>query len=122
MNIHCLRHLCDCVFIKGPLWAYSCLPSENVNGMLKKNVHGTYQFHTALINNSIAHYHLSRVCSHMKLSPGGWDYLKHLNVFDIDAQSVDDIQTSGLVATIPTPAWCADALLDMPGMYKKLIE
>lgn len=40
-NIHCLIHLCQCVQNWGPLWGYSCFGFENMNGHLRKNIHGT---------------------------------------------------------------------------------
>ena len=41
MNIHLLRHIVDCVRNWGPLWGYSCLSFESMNGHLKTHFHGT---------------------------------------------------------------------------------
>lgn len=40
-NIHQLLHLSRMVYDMGPLWAYSCFPFENANGVLMKLYHGT---------------------------------------------------------------------------------
>ena len=40
-NIHMLLHLPDDVKKFGPLWAISCFPFENLNGILKSYVHGS---------------------------------------------------------------------------------
>lgn len=40
-NFHSLLHLCQCVRQWGPLWCYSCFGFENMNGQLRRNIHGT---------------------------------------------------------------------------------
>eukprot|EP00734_Pompholyxophrys_sp_LG126_P000550 Pompholyxophrys_sp_v1_NODE_280_length_871_cov_30.926566.p1 type:complete len:142 gc:universal NODE_280_length_871_cov_30.926566:451-26(-) len=119
MNIHCLRHLSDCVYFNGPLWAYSCYPSESVNGLLKRNLHGTYQFQTSLIETSIAHIYLSSVYKNLNMSTACSEYVKRMDVFDIPSESGNDIHTYGGVKTIITPNWCIDALQDMPALIQE---
>ena len=41
MNVHLLRHIPQCVRSWGPLWAYSCFALESINGVLKRQFHGT---------------------------------------------------------------------------------
>ena len=40
-NLHLLLHLPDNIKKFGPLWAVSCFPFENLNGILKSFVHGS---------------------------------------------------------------------------------
>ncbi|XP_057334280.1 uncharacterized protein LOC130673325 [Microplitis mediator] len=40
-NLHHLLHLPDVVKDLGPLWVTSCYPFENLNGLLKRLIHGT---------------------------------------------------------------------------------
>ena len=42
LNIHNIgAHLVDYVEMHGPLWAWSCFPFEDMNGLLVKSAHGT---------------------------------------------------------------------------------
>ena len=42
LNIHNIgAHLVDYVAMHGPLWAWSCFPFEDMNGLLVKSAHGT---------------------------------------------------------------------------------
>lgn len=40
-NLHQLLHLADNVKKFGPLWVTTCLPFENLNGVLKSYIHGS---------------------------------------------------------------------------------
>ena len=42
MNYHLCRHLVHYASHRGPLWAYSCFAYENLNGYIKRLVHGTH--------------------------------------------------------------------------------
>ena len=41
INVHLLVYLCQTVEMWGPLWAYSCMIYESMNGHLKKLFHWT---------------------------------------------------------------------------------
>ena len=41
LNVHNLCHLPTYVRKLGPMWAWSCFPFENMNGVLMESVHGT---------------------------------------------------------------------------------
>ncbi|KAJ8671106.1 hypothetical protein QAD02_002365 [Eretmocerus hayati] len=50
-NLHLLLHLPEIVRCFGPLWVVSCFPFENMNGVLKKLVHGTKYAETQICSS-----------------------------------------------------------------------
>lgn len=48
INIHLLLHLPSCVRNLGPLWAYMCYESEDLNGYFLKTIHGTWHLESQI--------------------------------------------------------------------------
>ena len=46
INIHSLLHVPQTVVDLGPLWAHSCFPFENQNGLIKKVIRGSQHIDT----------------------------------------------------------------------------
>lgn len=49
-NVHMSGHLSEYVNLYGPLWAWSAFPFEDMNGFVKKTVHGTTRIDIELTN------------------------------------------------------------------------
>lgn len=52
MCVHLVRHLVFVVTNLGPLWTASCTPFENINGILKRMIHGTRCVEIQLANSA----------------------------------------------------------------------
>lgn len=50
-NTHSTQHLPDVVRRLGPLWTTSCFPLENINGQMKKLVHGSKNPELQIVSN-----------------------------------------------------------------------
>ncbi|XP_039442517.1 uncharacterized protein LOC120422976 isoform X2 [Culex pipiens pallens] len=76
-NVHLLTHIVDCSKDHGPLWAFSLLPFEDMNGVFKKFIKGPKEPLIQISNRcSIQSYvHNSLIES----SPSTIDYLTKLN-------------------------------------------
>ena len=67
MNIHMLRHLPHCTYNWGPIWGYCLFWFENLNGMLKKLVHGTRQVCSQVCTaHSLKQYRMTRDIIHIR--------------------------------------------------------
>lgn len=68
-NVHQLLHLAECVRQFGPLWTTSCFPFEDLNGKLKRLVHGSNSAHLQIFT-SVSKFLTLATLKSEKLVPG----------------------------------------------------
>eukprot|EP00733_Pompholyxophrys_punicea_P000191 Pompholyxophrys_punicea_v1_NODE_34_length_4918_cov_64.972445.p1 type:complete len:794 gc:universal NODE_34_length_4918_cov_64.972445:3073-692(-) len=125
MNIHLLCHLCDCVFFNGPLWVYSCFAFENGNGMLKRDVHGTFHIEKAVLDVTMMRLKLHNLLQSGTFSPQG-AALRFLQ--ELDGQKHVELPPSrdlgnGVISNSAVeegyaPVWCRTWLTNMGFSHK----
>eukprot|EP00733_Pompholyxophrys_punicea_P000699 Pompholyxophrys_punicea_v1_NODE_237_length_2605_cov_11.778910.p1 type:complete len:409 gc:universal NODE_237_length_2605_cov_11.778910:1541-315(-) len=111
MNVHLLKHLCLCVYFNGPLWVYSCWVFENVNGVMRRTIHGTFLIENSIIDRCLYTLQLKKKmknCHNIFLQKFLDDSFtkKSLPPRRYSFKINDLIFCLGATAWIKKPSWC----------------